>query len=464
MKNKKTVVVVGAGFGGFEAVKILAKCKDIQIIWIDKSNHHLFQPLLYQVATAVLSPADIAIPARSLTSNMRNVTVIMGEVTDIDKTNKRVYYDQTAVSYDYLILAMGARTGYFGNNHWKKYTVGLKSVLDALQIRNRILLAYERAETHPEEAEKLMNFIVIGGGPTGVELAGSIGELSRQIVNKDFRFIRPEQTKIRLIEAGPRLLPAFTPELSEYTKQQLEKRGVEVMVNTKVVNIDEKGVHLQDGVLESHLIIWAAGVEANPFGEKLGVPLDRGKRVIVNPFCSLEQYPEIFVIGDMATFLNAEGKPLPGVSPVAMQQGRHVARMIRDELKGKPRQIFSYFDKGSMATIGRATGIAQMGKFKLKGIIGWLAWLFVHLLYLVGFKNRVSTLITWIWSYLTLGASARVIHEPMRVQLRDDAPPTPPVETQPASTATHVNSSNTGNIPPPLSTQDSSAQSVAGRS
>jgi NADH dehydrogenase len=455
MENKKNVVVVGAGFGGFEAVKLLAKSKDIHITWIDKSNHHLFQPLLYQVATAVLSPADIAIPARSLTSNMPNVTVIMGEVTEIDKANKRIYYDQTALSYDYLILAMGARTGYFGNNHWKKYTVGLKTVLDALQIRNRILLAYERAETHPEEAAKLMDFIIIGGGPTGVELAGSIGELARQIVNKDFRYIKPEMTKVSLIEAGPRLLPAFTPELSEYTKQQLEKRGVNVMVNTKVTNIDEKGVHLQDTILESNLIIWAAGVEANPFSEKLGVPLDRGKRVVVNPFCSLDAHPEVFVIGDMASFLNAEGKPLPGVSPVAMQQGRHVARTIRDEIKGKPRQIFTYFDKGSMATIGRATGIAEMGKFKLKGVLGWLAWLFIHLFYLVGFKNRVSTFITWVWSYLTLGASARVIHEPMRVQLKEDAQPevkTPPV------------SSPTANIPPAVSTQDASAQSVAAKS
>jgi len=454
MKNKKNVVVVGAGFGGFEAVKLLAKCKDLNIIWIDKSNHHLFQPLLYQVATAVLSPADIAIPARALTSNMPNVTVIMGEVTDIDKVNKRISYDQAALSYDYLILAMGARTGYFGNNHWKKYTVGLKSILDALQIRNRILLAFEKAETHPNQADQLLNFIIIGGGPTGVEMAGSIGELARQIVNKDFRYIHPELTKITLIEAGPRLLPAFTPELSEYTKLQLEKRGVNVMTNTKVTNIDEKGVHLQNAILESSLIIWAAGVEANPFGEKLGVPLDRGKRVVVNPFCSLDAHPEVFVIGDMASFLDAQGKPLPGVSPVAMQQGHHVARIIRDEIKGKPRQIFTYFDKGSMATIGRATGIAQMGKFKLKGLLGWLAWLFIHLFYLVGFKNRISTFITWVWSYLTLGASARVIHEPMRVQLKEDAPPV--VEAPPST-------SPTANIPPPLSNQDASAPSAVGR-
>jgi NADH dehydrogenase len=454
MENKKNVVVVGAGFGGFEAVKLLAKCKDLNIIWIDKSNHHLFQPLLYQVATAVLSPADIAIPARTLTSNLPNVTVIMGEVTDIDKVNKRISYDQTALSYDYLILAMGARTGYFGNNHWKKYTVGLKSILDALQIRNRILLAFEKAETHPNQADQLLNFIIIGGGPTGVEMAGSIGELARQIVNKDFRYIRPELTKITLIEAGPRLLPAFTPELSEYTKLQLEKRGVNVMTHTKVTNIDEKGVHLQNAILESSLIIWAAGVEANPFGEKLGVPLDRGKRVVVNPFCSLDAHPEIFVIGDMASFLDAQGKPLPGVSPVAMQQGRHVARIIRDEIKGKPRQIFTYFDKGSMATIGRATGIAQMGKFKLKGLLGWLAWLFIHLFYLVGFKNRISTFITWVWSYLTLGASARVIHEPMRVQLKEDVPPVveAPPSTSPATP-----------MPPPLSTHDSSTPSAVGR-
>ncbi len=417
MDNKKNVVIVGAGFGGFEAVKILAKCKNVNITWIDKSNHHLFQPLLYQVATAVLSPADIAIPARALTSNMRNVTVYMAEVTQIDKEKKCIYFDDTSQTYDYLILAMGARTGYFGRDEWRKYTVGLKSIVDALEIRRRILVAFEKAEAHPELSAKLLNFIIIGGGPTGVELAGSIAELSHQIVNADFRYIKPELTQITLIEAGDRVLGTFSPTLSEYTKKQLERRGVKVLTSTRVQNINEQGVHLLDNiVLESNLVIWAAGVEANPFSEKLGVPLDRAKRVLVNPFCSLEQNPEIFVIGDMASFMDADNKPLPGVSPVAMQQGRHVARLIRDELKGKPRQIFSYFDKGSMATIGRATGIAEMGKLRLKGLIGWLAWLVIHLMYLVGFKNRISTLITWVWSYLTLGASARVIQEPTRAE------------------------------------------------
>ncbi|MBC7919847.1 MAG: NAD(P)/FAD-dependent oxidoreductase, partial [Ferruginibacter sp.] len=334
----------------------------------------------------------------------------------------------------YLILAMGARTGYFGKDEWRKHTEGLKSIVDALEIRKRLLFSFEQAEVHPELATKLLNYIIIGGGPTGVELSGSIAELSRQIISTEFRFVHPDSIKVTLIEAGPELLPSFSADLSAYTKEQLEKRRVKVMTGTRVQNIDERGVHLPDGtLLESNLIIWAAGVEANPFTEKLGVPVDKGKRVIVTPFCSLEQHPEIFVVGDMAMFKDEEGKPLPGVSPVAMQQGRHVARTIRDELKGKPRQIFHYFDKGNMATIGRATAIAEVGKLKFRGLIGWLAWLFVHLIYQVGFKNQLSTLIIWMWSYITPRAGARVIQEPARSE-----PKTAPVTATAPSAATTV--------------------------
>ncbi len=411
--ESKNIVIVGCGFGGLQAVKKLSKCKGLNITLIDRYNHHLFQPLLYQVATAVLSPADIAIPSRSLTAKMKNVEVVMAEVTDIDKENKKIFFEDRTINYDYLILGMGARTGYFGKNEWKKYTVGLKNIQDALEIRRHLLLSLEQAEMNPSRVPELLNYVIIGGGPTGVELAGSIAELSHDIVKKEFRKIDPSKTRITLIEAGDRLLASFPPDLCEYSKKQLEERGVNIMLYTRVQKIDESGIHLQNEILKPNLIIWAAGVEANPFSEKLGTPLDRQKRVVVNQFCSLDNYPQIFVIGDMASFTEVDKeKPLPGVSSVAMQQGRYVAQLIKDELNGKPRKTFKYFDKGNMATIGRKDAIAEVKSIKLKGLIGWLAWLFVHLYYQVGFKNRVSTLITWMWSYLSLGAGARVIQEP----------------------------------------------------
>ena len=411
VNGKKRVVVVGDGFGGLQAVKKLSKCKDVSITLIDKSNHHLFQPLLYQVATALLTTAEIAIPTRALMKHRPNVEVIMAEVTDIDKENRLIYYDNTrSISYDYLVLAMGARTSYFGNESWRNHTVGLKSVRDALTIRKQILLAFEEAEKQPDRAEKLLNFIIVGGGPTGVELAGAIAELTREILRKEYRNIDTSQTRITLLDAGPKLLAAFTPSHSAYSRRQLEKRGVTVLLDTQVVNIDEQGVHTKNGTLEGHLIIWAAGVEGNPFSQKLGVPLTRAKTVLVNQFCALDQFPEIFVIGDMAAFMGVEGKPLPGVSPVAMQQGRYVAGLIRDELQGKPRSKgFTYYDKGSMAIVGRSDAVAQTRHFKLQGFMGWLAWLFIHILHLASFRNRLFTFMSWVWSYITYGAGARMI-------------------------------------------------------
>lgn len=426
MEKLKHVVVVGAGFGGLEAVKKLSHFREVKVTWIDKYNHHLFQPLLYQVATGVLSPADISIPPRAIISDRRNVSVYMAEVTGIDKDKQLIYFDGSEMQYDFLILAMGAKNGYFGKNQWAEHTIGLKSIKDAIEIRRRILLSFEKAEIHPERAEELLNFIIIGGGPTGVELAGSIAELSHQIMLKEFRNIDPRITRITLIEAGERLLSTFDTKLSDYTRKQLEERGVKVLLKTRVQNIDENGVHLENELLKSNLIIWAAGVEANPFGERLGFPVDRTKRVIVNKYCSFDNYPNLFVIGDMAAYMTESGKPLPGVSPVAMQQGRYVAKVIINDIKGKPREDFHYKDKGSMATIGRKDAISQVGNFKMKGFMGWLAWLFVHLYYLVGFKNRISTLLTWMWSYLTVGAGARVIQEanlspkPPVVELRDE--------------------------------------------
>ncbi len=418
MKEKKHIIIVGAGFGGLQAVKKLSKDKNLRITLIDKTNHHLFQPLLYQIATAVLSPADIAIPARSLTENMKNVTVMMDEVTHIDKENNTVYLGDKKLNYDYLILAMGARTGYFGHTEWKKYTSGLKNLGDALQIRKRLLYSFEEAENHPEEASKLLRYIIIGGGPTGVELAGSIAELSHNIVRKDFRNIDTAKAEIILIEGGADLVPSFDRKLSVYTKRQLEKRGVRVMLNTRVENIEEKKVFVKtmegQKIIEGNIIIWAAGVEPVPITSELGFEMDRSKRIIVNKYCSLDAYPNVFVIGDMSDFKTESGKPLPGVSPVAMQQGRYVAKYILDELKGKKdHKPFHYIDKGNMATIGRKNAIAEYKSFKMTGFIGWLAWLFVHLYYQVGFKNKESILLTWMWSYLTFGAGARIITDPI---------------------------------------------------
>lgn len=418
MANKKNVVIVGAGFGGLEAVKKLAKDKDLNITLIDKTNHHLFQPLLYQIATAVLSPADIAIPSRSLTEKYPNVTVIMDEVTRIDKDNNTIYLAERSLEYDFLILAVGARTGYFGHEEWKKYTSGLKNLSDALEIRKRLLLSFEYAENHPEEADKLLKYIIIGGGPTGVEVAGSIAELAHNIIPKDFRNIDTGKAEIILIEGGSDLVPSFDRKLSVYTKKQLEKRGVRVMLNARVNCIEDKKVFVKtlDGekVLEGNIIIWAAGVEPVPLTQTLGFNLDRNKRVVVNEYCFVDGYPNIFVIGDMSNYKGNDGKPLPGVGPVAMQQGRYVARFIIDKLKGKSNKPFHYINKGNMATIGRKDGIAEYKSFKMTGFIGWMAWLFVHLYYMVGFKNKISILITWIWSYLTFGAGARVIQDPIQ--------------------------------------------------
>ncbi|AVQ13791.1 Pyridine nucleotide-disulfide oxidoreductase [Leptospira santarosai] len=411
--GKRKVVVVGAGFGGLQAIKKLSRNNDLEITVIDKKNHHLFQPLLYQVATAVLSPADIAIPIRSLVGERSNVTVVLGEATKVDLTAKTVYYQNTSTNYDYLILSAGARSSYFGNDHWEKYTIGLKNLKDALKIRHKLLISFEKAELSgdPEIVKALLNYVIIGGGPTGVELAGSIAELSHQIIRDEFHTIDPALSKITLIEAAPRLLTTFDVSLGEFTKKRLESRGVEVLTGARVIDIDERGVQLEGKMIPTQTVIWAAGVQANSIASTLGATLDRSGRVSVDEFCNIEGHPEVFVIGDIANYSKGLERPLPGVSPVAMQQGRYVAALIQGDLKNKKRKPFRYVDKGSMATIGRTDAVAQMGVFRMKGLFGWFAWLFVHLFYQVGFKNKITILITWVWSYIAFRAEARVIQD-----------------------------------------------------
>ncbi|MBM9590710.1 NAD(P)/FAD-dependent oxidoreductase [Leptospira sp. 201903075] len=412
---KKKILIVGAGFGGLQVIKTLANHKSFDITVVDKKNHHLFQPLLYQVATAVLSPADIAIPSRSITTKYKNVKILLGDVTEIDFKNRQVKFQNNSETYDYLVLATGARTSYFGNNSWKEKTLGLKNLKDALAIRRRILLSFEQAELigNYEKAKSFMHYVIIGGGPTGVELAGSIAELSHNIIRKDFRNIDSGMTKVTLIEAGPRLLTAFSEKSSAFTKEKLESRGVEVLTNSPVLDITDTGVTLKDRTIESKTVIWAAGVEGSELAKNTSINKDKANRIIVDEYCRTIEYPEVFVIGDAANFSKGLTKPLPGVSPVAMQQGRYVAKIIESIEKKKSITPFHYFDKGNMATIGRTDAVAEFGKFRLKGILGWLGWLFVHLVYQVGFKNKVSTLLSWVWSYLTFRAGSRLIQEEM---------------------------------------------------
>lgn len=412
---KKKILIIGAGFGGLQVIKTLANNQLFEITVVDKKNHHLFQPLLYQVATAVLSPADIAIPSRSITTKYKNVKILLGDVTEIDFKNRIVKFQNNSETYDYLILATGARTSYFGNNGWKEKTLGLKNLKDALAIRRRILLSFEQAELigNYEKAKSFMHYVIIGGGPTGVELAGSIAELSHNIIRKDFRNIDSGMTKVTLIEAGPRLLAAFSEKSSAFTKKKLESRGVEVLISSPVLDITETGVVLKDRTIESKTVIWAAGVEGSELAKNLPLNKDKANRIIVDEYCRTTEFPEVFVIGDAANYGKGLTRPLPGVSPVAMQQGRYVAKIIESLEKKKSISPFHYFDKGNMATIGRTDAVAEFGKIKLKGIFGWLGWLFVHLVYQVGFKNKVSTLLSWVWSYLTFRAGSRLIQEEM---------------------------------------------------
>jgi NADH dehydrogenase len=422
MNSKPHVIIVGAGFGGLEAAKKLA-CEDVRVTVIDRTNYHLFQPLLYQVATAGLSPADIAAPVRAILSKCRNVEVILAEVQSVNVEAKKVQTVDLEIDYNYLILATGARHSYFGHNEWEKLAPGLKSLEDAIELRRRILLAFEYAEKINDKAARraAMNFVIIGGGPTGVEMAGAIAEISRHTLARNFRHIDPSQARVILIEGEPRLLAAYPPDLSESARKQLVDLGVEVRTSTRATNLTEAGVQIGDEFIPCRVKIWAAGNMASFVGKTLGVPADRVGRVVVNDDLTISGHPEVQVIGDLANFPHQTGEPLPGISPVAMQQGRHAARNVLAMIQGRKPQRFRYWDKGTMATIGRNKAVADLKFVHLSGLPAWLAWLFVHIVFLVGFRNRLLVLIQWAWAYLTFDKGARLITRNFQSEQRPPA-------------------------------------------
>ncbi|MGB8353487.1 MAG: NAD(P)/FAD-dependent oxidoreductase [Chthoniobacteraceae bacterium] len=404
------IIIVGGGFGGLSAAKELAD-KPVDVLLVDRANHHLFQPLLYQVATAGLSPSDIAQPIRSILRDAGNVTVVLEDVRQIDADKKQIVTAHRRYDYDYLILAAGATHSYFGNDGWEKFAPGLKTIEDALEIRRRLLMAFEVAEKTTDEAERAaaMTFVVVGGGPTGVEMAGAIAETARFTLHKNFRHIDPSKAQVILIDAAPRVLPTFAPDLSEKAKQRLEKMHVQVRCSTKVKNVGHEEIELEGETIHARTIVWAAGNSASPLGKSLGVQLDRAGRVILNNDLTIPAHPEIQVIGDMSSLNGKDGKPLPGVSPVAMQQGRHAAANILAMINGQKPSPFKYFDKGSMATIGRNSAVADLGFIRFGGYIAWLAWLFIHLIFLIGLRNRIAVLFHWVWAYFTFSKGSRLI-------------------------------------------------------
>jgi NADH dehydrogenase len=417
-KTTHRVVIVGAGFGGLNAARALAGA-NVKITVIDQKNFHTFQPLLYQVATAGLSPGEIAEPIRSILSRHKNVEVLMAEVTGFDLERRAVQTAEEEVPYDSLIVAAGASHAYFGHDEWEPIAPGLKTIEDALEIRRRVLLAFELAERRAaagEPAEPLQ-FVVVGAGPTGVELAGTLAEICRHALANDFRSIDPRQTHIHLLEGGPRVLPTYPDDLSRSALDQLKRLGVEVHISTMVTKVEPGVISMGQTRMQATVIVWAAGVAASSLGKKLGADLDRAGRVLVQPDLSVANHPEVFVIGDLAALKDASGKLLPGVAPVAILEGRFVAKLIRREVAHRatsngepaPRPPFHYWDKGSLATIGRAAAVAQFGRIHISGFMAWLAWLFIHIFFLIGFQNRVLVLIQWAWSYFTYERGARLI-------------------------------------------------------
>jgi NADH dehydrogenase len=422
-RQKPRVVIVGAGFGGLEAAKKLA-CKDVFVTVIDRTNYHLFQPLLYQVATAALSPADIAAPIRAVLSKCKNMQVILAEVRSVDVNAKKVKMsDGAELDYDFLVLATGARHSYFGHDKWEKLAPGLKSLEDAIEVRRRLLTAFEYAERITDEAARraAMTFVIIGGGPTGVEMAGAIAEIARHTLAKDFCHIDPSQARVILVEGDPRLLAAFPEDLSASALKQLVDLGVEVRTGARATDLTETGVQVGDEFIPCRVKIWAAGNNASFVGKTLGVPIDQVGRVMVNDDLTIPGHPEVQVIGDLANFSHQTGQPLPGVSPVAMQQGRLAARNILAMIDGHKPQHFYYWDKGNMATIGRHKAVADLKLVHLSGLPAWLAWLFVHLIFLVGFRNRLLVLFQWAWAYLTFNAGARLITRNFQSETRPPA-------------------------------------------
>jgi NADH dehydrogenase len=404
------VVIIGAGFGGLCAAKALADAP-VKVIVIDRSNHHLFQPLLYQVATAELTPADIAQPIRGILRDQLNTQVFLDEVKKINPESREVITEDLTFKYDYLIVAAGARHHYFGNDQWEDQAPGLKSIKDALEIRRRVLLAFEVAEKakSEEEREQALTFVIVGAGPTGVEMAGAISELARFTLRKDFRHIDPTSARVILVEAAPRVLPPFAPELSESALKQLQELHIEVLLNSAVTRLAEGEVDINQQVIKTRTVIWAAGNKASPLAAMLGGEVDRAGRVKVNPDLTIPGYPEIQAIGDMISTTFDGGKPVPGVSPAAMQAGRHAAANIKRQLKGEQPVAWNYFDKGSMATIGRYRAVAHFAGMKFSGHLAWLAWVFVHLIFLIGFRNRVFVFWQWAWAHLNYAKGSRLI-------------------------------------------------------
>ena len=408
--RKPRVVIVGAGFGGLSAAKALAGTA-YEITLIDRHNYHLFQPLLYQVATAGLSPADIAAPIRGIIGAQRNITVTLAAVSGVDTARSEVIAEGRRIPYDFLVLATGAQHAYFGHDDWAFYAPGLKTIDDATYLRRRILLAFERAEAEPDpiERRRLLTFAIIGGGPTGVEMAGAIAELANRAIASDFHNIDPRSTRVILVEAGQRLLKTFDPSLSVLALQSLQQLGVEVRLGAMVTGCSCAAVFLGDERIETRTIMWAAGVKASPAGAWLGVDADRVGRVRVGADLSVPGHPNIFVIGDTALAMGVDGEPLPGVAPVAKQQGKYVADVLRARMKARPTEPFRYRNNGSMATIGRKSAVAELGGIKLSGFSAWLLWCLVHVYFLIGFRNRFSVALNWSWNYITFQRGSRLI-------------------------------------------------------
>jgi NADH:ubiquinone reductase (H+-translocating) len=404
------VVVVGGGFGGLEAARALADAP-ARVILVDRRNHHLFQPLLYQVATAALNPADISAPIRHVLRDQLNAEVVLGEVVAVEPEARRLRLADGALRYDFLVVATGATHSYFGRDEWAPLAPGLKTVEDALEIRRRILLAFERAEREPDPAarEALLTFVIVGAGPTGVELAGALSEIARHTLTADFRHIAPESARVILLEALPTVLPPYPPRLQAAARRQLERLGVEVRTGSKVTRIDDEGVTVGDERIAARTVLWGAGVAASPLARSLGAPLDRAGRVEVLPDLTVPGHPEITGVGDLAAARREDGSLVPGVAPAAIQEGRHAAQNVLRTIRGEPRVPFRYRDKGSLATIGRAAAVAQIRGLEFSGLPAWLAWLLVHIFFLIGFRNRVAVLLQWAWSYVTFSRGARLI-------------------------------------------------------
>ena len=409
--SRPRIVILGGGFGGLYAARALRRAEaDVTIV--DRRNFHLFQPLLYQVATAALNPSDIAVPIRSILRRQKNVAVILGEAAGVDTAARLVKLaDGADVAYDYLVVATGATHSYFNHPEWERDAPGLKTIEDALEIRRRVLLAFEEAEreTDPEAQRAWLTFVVVGAGPTGAELAGALSEIARQTMVRDFRRINPSSARVILIEGKERVLPAYPPDLSAKAEAQLKRLRVEVLTNAIVTSLNDREVCLGDHTIAARTVLWAAGVEASPLAQSLGVPLDRAGRVLVQPDLTIPGHAEVFVIGDLAATRKDDGSPVPGVAPAAIQQGGHAARNIERAIEGQPLRAFHYNDKGSLATIGRAAAVAEVGKIHISGFLAWLAWLFIHILYLIGFRNRLLVLLQWAWAYLTFQRGARLI-------------------------------------------------------